>query len=146
MSQSNGTRRAGGAAGSGNAVCLAANSPQNSRIERAPQAQNFLRAVDFETVNRAALAMLPSVLARLVPGGERAGGEYAALNPTRADRHVGSFKVNMRTGRWADFATGDKGGDLVSLVAYLEGCSQPDAARLLGRMLGLDPREARHHG
>jgi hypothetical protein len=146
MAPQNQTRRAGCAAGSGNAVCLAANSPQNSRVERAPQAQNLLRAVDFETVNRAALAMLPSVLARLVPGGERAGGEYAALNPTRADRHVGSFKINLRSGAWADFATGDKGGDPVSLVAYLEGCSQGEAARRLGRMLGLDTREGRRHG
>ena len=32
-----------GAAGSGNAVCLAANISQNSRVERAPQAQNSLR-------------------------------------------------------------------------------------------------------
>jgi hypothetical protein len=34
--------RAGGAAGLGNAVRLAANSPKNSRIERAPQAQSRL--------------------------------------------------------------------------------------------------------
>jgi hypothetical protein len=68
------------------------------------------------------------------------------LNPIRADRRLGSFKINVRTGRWADFATGDKGGDPVSLVAYLENVSQPDAARLLGRMLGIDTREARHHG
>jgi hypothetical protein len=52
----------------------------------------------------------------------------------------------LRTGHWADFATGDKGGDPVSLVAYLEGVSQGEAARMLGRMLGLDTREARHHG
>jgi hypothetical protein len=68
------------------------------------------------------------------------------LNPIRADRRLGSFKINVRTGRWADFATGDKGGDPVSLVAYLEGVSQVEAARLLGRMLGLNTREARHHG
>jgi hypothetical protein len=85
------TRRAGGATGSGNAVCLAANSPQNIRIERSPQAQNFLRAIDFEAVNRAAIAYLPAVLARLVPGGKQVGGEYVALNPTRADRHAGSM-------------------------------------------------------
>jgi hypothetical protein len=97
MTQTRKTRRAGGATGSGNAVCLAANSPQNIRIERSPQAQNFLRAIDFEAVNRAALAYLPAVLARLVPGGKRVGGEYVALNPTRADRHLGSFKINLHT-------------------------------------------------
>jgi hypothetical protein len=37
MTQTCDTRRAGGAAGSGNAVCLAANSSENSRIDRPPQ-------------------------------------------------------------------------------------------------------------
>jgi hypothetical protein len=58
----------------------------------------------------------------------------------RADRHAGSFKVNLRTGRWADFATGDRGGDPVSLVAYLEGVTQGEAARLVSVMLGLGGR------
>jgi hypothetical protein len=102
--------------------------------------------IDFEAINVAAFAALPAILRRLLPDGPIIGGEWVARNPTRADRRPGSFKINLRTGRWADFATGDCGGDPVSLVAYLEGCSQPDAARLLGRMLGLDPREARHHG
>jgi hypothetical protein len=38
---------------------------------------------------------------------------------------------------WADFATGDKGGDPVSLYAYLMGISQSDAARALSREWGL---------
>ena len=37
-----------------------------------------------------------------------------------------------------DFATGDKGGDPVSLVAYLADVSQGEAARLLAKMLGLE--------
>ena len=49
----------------------------------------------------------------LVPHGRRLGSEWIARNPTRADRHLGSFKINLRTGRWADFATGDAGGDLI---------------------------------
>ena len=48
-----------------------------------------------------------------------------------------SFSVNMRTGRWADFATGDRGGDVVSLAAYLHGLRQGEAARKLADMLGL---------
>jgi hypothetical protein len=104
------------------------------------------REVDFPAVNRAAVAALPAVLARLIPGGKILGREYTALNPTRADRRPGSFKVNLRTGRWADFATGDKGGDPVSLCAYVEGISQAESARRLARMLGLDSMEARHHG
>ena len=78
---------------------------------------------------------------RSAPGGCRAGNvcgrEYVTLNPTRPDRRAGSFKVNLHTGRWADFATGDKGGDVVSLAAYLFGLRQSDAARRLADALGM---------
>ena len=94
--------------------------------------------IDFTEINRAALAALPAVLARILPGGKRIGVEIVALNPRRPDRHLGSFKVNRYNGRCADFATGDKGGDVVSLVAYLEGVSQGEAAPRLARMLGLE--------
>jgi hypothetical protein len=94
--------------------------------------------IDFAEINRAALAALPAVLARILPGGKRIGSELVSLNPRRADRNLGSFKVNRYNGRWADFATGDKGGDPVSLVAYIADASQVEAARLLARMLGLE--------
>ena len=90
-------------------------------------------ALDFDRINQAALAAFPAVLNRLLPGGKTVGRELLALNPRRADRHLGSFRVNRLNGRWADFATGDKGGDPVSLVAYLADVSQGEAARLLRR-------------
>jgi hypothetical protein len=37
----------------------------------------------------------------------------------------GSFKVNLRSGRWADFANDQKGGDAISLAAHLYGLSRP---------------------
>jgi hypothetical protein len=92
--------------------------------------------------HRAALAAFPAVLARILPGGKRVGAEIVALNPRRADRRLGSFKVNRYNGRWADFATGDKGGDPISLVAYLADVSQGEAARLLARMLALEGRRS----
>jgi hypothetical protein len=64
------------------------------------------------------------------------GSEWVARNPMRADRHLGSFKINLRTGRWADFATGDAGGDLISLRAYLDGIRQGEAARRIAREIG----------
>jgi len=93
--------------------------------------------LDFATVNRAALACLPALLARWLPDGRTVGVEYVARNPRRADQHAGSFKINTRTGRWADFATGDCGGDPVSLAAYLGGISQAESGRKLARLLGL---------
>jgi hypothetical protein len=67
----------------------------------------------------------------------QAGAEYVALNPTRADKRLGSFRINLGTGRWADFATGDAGGDPVSLYAYLHDLRQIDAARRLAVRLGV---------
>jgi hypothetical protein len=73
--------------------------------------------IDFAEINRAALAAFPAVLAR----------------------------INCWTGRWADFATGDRGGDPISLVAYLANMSQGEAARLLAGMSGIDTGMV-HHG
>ena len=61
----------------------------------------------------------------------------AGVEPTRPDKNPGSFSVNTRTGKWADFATGDKGGDPVSLAAYLFGTAARDAARTLATALGV---------
>jgi hypothetical protein len=100
--------------------------------------------IDFCKINHAALAALPAVLARVLPSGKRVHREWVALNPRRVDRSLGSFKVNRFNGKWCDFATGDKGSDPVSLVAYVEGVSQSEAARLLARMLGLALEVKRH--
>jgi hypothetical protein len=43
-----------------------------------------------------------------------------------------------------DFATGDKGGDPISLVAYVADVSQGKAARLLAQMLGIEAGGHRH--
>jgi hypothetical protein len=95
------------------------------------------RPIDFPIIARTALVHLPALASRWLPDGHRQGREWIAKNPTRPDRRTGSFKVNLRTGRWADFATGDRGGDAISLAAYLFGLSQAEAARRVAEMLGL---------
>jgi hypothetical protein len=102
------------------------------------------RSIDFDRINADALVSLDAICRRLFPSGRREGDEYVALNPRRADRHLGSFKINLRTGIWADFASGDKGSDPVSLVAFIEACRQGEAALKLARMLGLDGGGRRH--
>ncbi|ATM04487.1 topoisomerase [Raoultella planticola] len=72
-----------------------------------------------------------------LPEGKRQACEWSCRNPTRADRHAGSFSVSLLDGRWHDFATGDGGGDLVSLGAYLWNLRQIDAARIVADRLGL---------
>ncbi len=95
------------------------------------------RRIDFQAINRAALASLPALLRRWLPDGRLKGREYTALNPTRADRRPGSFRINVNSGKWKDFATDDAGGDVVSLAAYLSGTGQAEAARALADMLGV---------
>jgi hypothetical protein len=96
------------------------------------------KSINFAAVNAVALRALPIVLLRWLPDGKRQGREFVAKNPTRADRTAGSFRINVMTGKWSDFATNDRGGDPVSLAAYLFGLSQVDAARRLADMLGID--------
>jgi hypothetical protein len=62
-----------------------------------------------------------------------------ARSPTGNDLRPGSFSVNMRTGRWADFADGAKGGDVVSLFGYLRNIGQGAAARELARLVRIEP-------
>jgi hypothetical protein len=100
------------------------------------------RPINFAKVNGAAIAVLPSLVNRWLPGGRIEGNEYVVRNPRRADRRVGSFKVNLRTGRWSDFAVKDAaGGDPVSLAAYLAGISQIEAAERVAQMLGVEARD-----
>jgi hypothetical protein len=100
--------------------------------------------LDFGAVNRAALAILPTLLRRWLPSGRIEGSEYIALNPRRPDRGLGSFSINLRTGRWADFAIdGARGGDPISLAAYLRGIGQVESAERLACMLGIGARDAR---
>ena len=100
------------------------------------------RRIAFARIADAALARTHEIVPRWLPDGHREGAEWVARNPTRADHRPGSFKVNLRTGRWGDFSTGDKGGDLVALAALLfTGGDMGEAARKVAEMLGVDPYE-----
>lgn len=94
--------------------------------------------IDFRGLAAAALQRAEMLVPLWLPDGEKAGHEWKALNPTRADACKGSFSINLATGAWADFATGDKGGDLVSLCAYVfHDGDQGAAARELAEQLSM---------
>ncbi len=95
------------------------------------------RGLDFQALKQAALDRCPALLFELVPGGKIIGNEYQVVNPTRQDRHAGSFTINVKTGRWGEFATGDFGNDAISFYAYLHGLKQGEAAQELARMMGV---------
>ena len=98
-----------------------------------------LRLVDFGAINRAALRNADAVVRGLLPEGRKERHEWVARNPLRPDKRLGSFKINLSTGRWADFATGDAGGDLVSLAAFVAGIPQREAAIRLAESMGGSP-------
>ena len=94
-------------------------------------------AIDFDGINAAALRNGRSFLENLLPGGKFRSLEYVVKNPCRNDQHLGSFSINYRTGVWKDFATGDGGGDPVSLVAFVRGVDPGDAAREIAEKFGV---------
>jgi hypothetical protein len=95
------------------------------------------RQIAFQRIADAAQSQAESIVRRWLPDGRREGAEWVAYNPRRSDRRLGSFKVNLRTGKWGDFSTGDAGGDLIALAAFLFNLNQGDAARRVAEMLGV---------
>lgn len=99
--------------------------------------------IDFTGLGAALLDRLDQLLPMWLPGGCRNGPEYEC-----ADLSGGagkSCKVNVHTGRWADFASDDAGGDLISLYAAIKGVNNGKAARLIMEELGwAKPRQPHH--
>lgn len=92
--------------------------------------------LDFDAVNRAALANMPAVLHRLLPAGKQRGHEWCVGN--LQGEAGSSLKINMNSGLWCDFATGERGGDLISLTAAVCHLTQVEACQELALMLGVN--------
>jgi putative DNA primase/helicase len=92
-------------------------------------------SLDFAAINREALNRYPVLLEQLLPGGVVRGNEYvcASLNGGAGE----SCSVNLTTGKWAEFAGNEKGGDCISLWAAARGVNQGEAARELAEELGM---------
>jgi putative DNA primase/helicase len=104
-------------------------------------ARHSHRRFDFAAINRAALARLPELCRQWLPGGRLIGREWTC--GSLAGEPGASCKVNIATGRWSDFATGERGGDPVSFAAAIWKVPQTEAARRLAELLGM---EACRHG
>lgn len=97
-----------------------------------------MRPTDFiRAVAGAGLVRFDDCMSWLNLAGKFHGPEYLPTNPKRGDHKPGSFSINHKTGSWSDFATGDKGGDLVALAAYLLDIRQGEAASRMNKALGL---------
>lgn len=101
-----------------------------------------MEASEIRKIADQALSSVHRILGHWLPGGKQERHEYLVRNPKRADSSPGSFSINAHTGEWGDFATGDKGKDLVSLVAYLDNLTQSKAAEAVAAFLGIAIEQA----
>jgi hypothetical protein len=92
---------------------------------------------DTHRVNAAALNKLPAIVKRWLPDGHMNAKYWVAKSPRGLVHHAAGLRVNLKDGRWRDYATGEAGADVISLAAFVGGSSNEDAAKNLARMLEL---------
>ena len=69
------------------------------------------------------------LLAMPLPRGS--GWRDGGLCPFHADKHAGSFRVNLETGAFTCFSCGAKGGDIIAFIQQRDGMSFPEAVQKL---------------
>jgi putative DNA primase/helicase len=87
-------------------------------------------AIDFQALASRLLSESRTLLPSWLPAGKFRGHEFVVGD--LAGKPGESLSININTGRWADFASGEKGGDLVSLYAAIHHIEQGEAAKQLG--------------
>jgi predicted P-loop ATPase len=90
--------------------------------------------IDFVRLAAELLQRADTLVPDWLRGGVRRGSEWVCGDLSGGEG--GSVSVNLSTGRWADFANDDKGGDLVSLYAAIRNLGQREAALELMEDLG----------
>jgi len=95
-----------------------------------------LPPIQFEALAEALLARADTLVPFWLPGGVHRGHEYAC--GSLSGGHGTSCSVNLTTGRWGDFATDEKGNDLISLYAAIHGMTMGKAAVEVARAEGLE--------
>ena len=91
--------------------------------------------IPFEQIQSVSLANADRLLAGWFSKGKRVGKEFCVGN--LAGDAGDSLKVNLTTGKWSDFATGEGGHDLIDLRAKMLRSDRTAAARELGDDLGI---------
>jgi putative DNA primase/helicase len=102
-----------------------------------------MAGLDFDGLARQLLASAETHLASWLPAGRKRGNSWVAGDLSGAAGQ--SLKVNITTGAWADFATGDHGSDLVSLYAAIYSLPMGEAYRELGGETKPATRMNGHH-
>ena len=74
------------------------------------------------------------ILKRLVGNGKIEGGDYVTFNTKRKDGKLGSFRIDISSGKFHDFATGDRGGSILDLASFVYDCDLLTAAQKLQQL------------
>jgi putative DNA primase/helicase len=85
--------------------------------------------MDFKGLASELLNNSESLLNQWLPNGKLNGHEYQ-VGSLQGEAGK-SLSINIKTGKWADFASGDKGGDLISLYAAIKGIKNSEAVKEL---------------
>lgn len=96
---------------------------------------------DFKALARQLLNESRDYLPRWFPFGKAVGREFCVGN--LAGEPGDSLKINMNTGKWADFASGDSGLDLISLFAAIRGIKNGEAFTELTEEVPEPPKRKR---
>ncbi len=95
-----------------------------------------LPPLNYAALADALLPMADDLVGQWLPGGVRTGHEYVC--GSLAGGKGSSCSVNLVNGKWADFASDERGNDLLSLYAKAHGLTMAKACVELARQLGLE--------
>jgi hypothetical protein len=85
--------------------------------------------LDFSALAQRLLISADTLVPQWLPGGRRRGHEWVCGD--LAGGEGDSCSVNLLSGRWADFATDERGGDLIGLYAAIHEITMGEAYREL---------------
>lgn len=85
--------------------------------------------MDFDSLSHELLARSESLCAEWFPAGKRRGHEFVVGDLQGAPGE--SLSINLNTGVWMDFASGETGGDLIALYAAMHRIEQGEAYKRL---------------
>lgn len=98
-----------------------------------------LPPINFKALADALLPMVETLVPAWLPGGKRQSGEWVCGSLYGGEGGSCSVCIGgSSAGRWADFSSDEKGGDLVSLYAAINGLSMGKAAVELAHTYGLE--------
>ena len=93
--------------------------------------------VDPVRVHAAALKVVTALMIRWLPDGQISRKYWVAKCPGLDGNQRPQLRVNLRTGRWTDFRTGNRGSDVITLAAYVADIDEAKASAALAAMLGV---------